>query len=46
MTDNFKLIKELIQSQWCNKSLLGSQFDDFTDAFYTIEIIGYWARKR
>lgn len=40
MTDNFKLIKELIQSQWCNKSLLGSQFDDFTDAFYTIEIIG------
>lgn len=40
MTDNFKLIKEFIQSQWCDKSLLSSQFDDFTDAFYTIEIIG------
>ena len=39
MTDNFKLIKEFIQSQWCDKSLLSSQFDDFTDAFYTIEII-------
>lgn len=40
MTDNFKLIKDFIQSQWCDKSLLSSQFDDFTDAFYTIEIIG------
>lgn len=34
MTDNFKLIKDFIQSQW------GGQFDSFTDAFYTIEIIG------
>lgn len=34
MTDNFKLIKDFIQSQWC------SQFDSFTDLFYTIEIIG------
>lgn len=34
MTDNFKLIKEFIQSRW------GGQFDSFTDAFYTIEIIG------
>lgn len=34
MTDNFKLIKEFIQSQWCN------QFDSLTDLFYTIEIIG------
>lgn len=34
MTDNFKLIKEFIQIQW------GDQFDSFTDAFYTIEIIG------
>ena len=34
MTDNFKLIKDLIQSQW------GGQFDSFTDVFYTIEIIG------
>lgn len=34
MTDNFKLIKEFIQSQW------GGQFDSFTDVFYTIEIIG------
>lgn len=34
MTDNFKLIKDFIQSRW------GGQFDSFTDAFYTIEIIG------
>ena len=34
MTDNFKLIKEFIQSQW------GGQFDSFADTFYTIEIIG------
>lgn len=34
MTDNFKLIKEFIQSQWDN------QFDVCTDAFYIIEIIG------
>lgn len=34
MTDNFALIKDFIQSQW------GGQFDSFTDAFYTIEIIG------
>lgn len=34
MTDNFKLIKEFIQSQWCGR------FDSLTDIFYTIEIIG------
>ena len=34
MTDNFKLIKDFIQSQW------GGQFDSFTNVFYTIEIIG------
>lgn len=34
MTDNFKLIKDFIQSRW------GGQFDSFTDAFYTVEIIG------
>mgnify|MGYP003298083424 CR=1 FL=1 len=34
MTDNFKLIKDFIQSQW------GGQFDSFTNAFYIIEIIG------
>jgi hypothetical protein len=34
MTDNFKLIKEFIQSQW------GGQFNEFKDAFYSIEIIG------
>lgn len=34
MTDNFALIKDFIQSQW------GGQFNDFKDAFYTIEIIG------
>jgi len=33
MTDNFKLIKEFIQLQW------DGQFDSFTDAFYTVEII-------
>lgn len=37
MTDNFKLIKDFIQSQWAE---YGRQFDSFTDAFYTIEIIG------
>ena len=34
MTDNFKLIKDFVQSQWCG------QFDSLTDLFYTIEIIG------
>ena len=34
MTDNFALIKDLIQSQWAG------QFDSLTDIFYTIEIIG------
>ena len=34
MTDNFKLIKDFIQSQW------GGQFNEFKDAFYSIEIIG------
>ena len=34
MTDNFKLIKEFIQSQW------GGQFNESKDAFYSIEIIG------
>lgn len=34
MTDNFKLIKDFIQSQ------CGGQFDSLTDSFYTIEIIG------
>ena len=34
MTDNFTIIKEFIQSQWSGK------FNDFTDAFYAVEIIG------
>jgi len=34
MTDNFDLIKDFIQSQW------GARFNDFTDAFYAVEIIG------
>lgn len=34
MTDNFAIIKDFIQSQW------GGQFNDFTDAFYAVEIIG------
>ena len=34
MTDNFKLIKDFIQSQW------GGQFDSFTDVFYMVEILG------
>lgn len=34
MTDNFKLIKDFIQSQWDN------QFDVYTDAFYIVEILG------
>lgn len=34
MTDNFTIVKEFIQSQW------GGQFNDFTDAFYAVEIIG------
>ena len=34
MTDNFRLIKDFIQSQW------GGQFDSFTNVFYVIEIIG------
>lgn len=34
MTDNFVLIKDFIQSQW------RCQFNDFNDAFYTVEIIG------
>lgn len=33
MTDNFKLIKDFIQSQW------NGQFDSFTDMFYMVEII-------
>lgn len=37
MTDNFKLIKEFIQSQWAEYD---RQFDSLFDAFYTIEIIG------
>lgn len=37
MTDNFKLIKEFIKSQWAE---YGRQFNSFTDAFYTIEILG------
>lgn len=34
MTDNFKLIRDFIQSQWAGL------FDSLTDIFYTIEIIG------
>lgn len=34
MTDNFKLIKDFIKSQW------NDQFDSDIDSFYTIEIIG------
>ena len=34
MTDNFTIIKEFIQSQF------GGKFNDFTDAFYAVEIIG------
>lgn len=34
MTDNFKLIKDFIQSQW------GGQFDSFTNVFYMVDIIG------
>lgn len=34
MTDNFKLIKDFIKSQW------NDQFDSDTDSFYTTEIIG------
>lgn len=34
MTDNFKIIKDFIQSQW------GGQFDSLTDAFYMVDIIG------
>lgn len=34
MTDNFTIVKEFIQSQW------GGQFNDFTDAFYAVEIMG------
>lgn len=33
MTDNFKLIKDFIQSQWAGL------FDSLTDMFYTVEII-------
>ena len=33
MTDNFKFIKEFIQSRF------GGQFDSFTNVFYMIEII-------
>lgn len=33
MTDNFTIIKDFIQSQW------GGQFNDFTDAFYAVEIV-------
>lgn len=34
MTDNFKIIKDFIQSQW------GGQFDSLTYAFYMVDIIG------
>lgn len=34
MTDNFRIIREMIRSQW------DGQFDSLTDLFYTIEIIG------
>lgn len=34
MIDNFKIIKDFIQSQW------DGQFDSFTDAFYMVELIG------
>ena len=34
MTNNFRLIKDFIKSQW------GGQFDLFTDVFYMVEIIG------
>lgn len=34
MTDNFKLIKDFIQSQWAG------QFDSFTNVFYMVDIIG------
>ena len=34
MTDNFAIIKDFIQSQ------CGGQFNDFTDAFYAVEIVG------
>ena len=34
MTDNFAIIRDFIQSQWNGK------FNDFTDAFYAVEIIG------
>ena len=34
MTNNFELIKNFIQTQWEGK------FDENTDAFYTVEIIG------
>lgn len=34
MTDNFKLIKNFIQSQW------DGQFDSSADSFYMVEIIG------
>ena len=34
MIDNFTIIKDFIQSQF------GGQFNDFTDAFYAVEIIG------
>ena len=34
MTDNFTIIKDFIQSQF------GGKFNDFTDAFYAVEIIG------
>ena len=34
MTDNFTIIKDFIQSQFCG------QFNDFADAFYAVEIVG------
>lgn len=34
MTNNFELIKNFIQTQWEGK------FNENTDAFYTVEIIG------
>jgi mRNA-degrading endonuclease HigB of HigAB toxin-antitoxin module len=40
MTDNFKLIKDFIKSQWNIPLQWDDQFDSDTDSFYTIEIIG------
>lgn len=39
MADNFKLIKDFIQSQW------GGQFDLFNNVFYMIEIIDRYFKE-